>query len=170
MPHRAYHDLAAYNEWANTRIYAAAARLSDSDYRRPLGAFFGSVHGTLNHLLVTDRIWMDRFAQFNCPAPPLDTILFEELFALRSARAAEDTRIRVFIEPLGAADLDVEISYTNSSGTRFSQSLWSALDHFFNHQAHHRGQAHGLLTQIAGRDAAPSLDMIVFQRENPAAA
>ncbi|MEP9376093.1 DinB family protein [Aquabacter sp. CN5-332] len=167
MPHRAYHDFAAYNEWANARLYDAAARLPDADYRRDCGAFFRSVHGTLNHLLVTDRIWMDRFMRFNCPAPALDTILFEELFALRNARTAEDTRIRAFVEILDETELEAVITYTNSSGKAFSQTLWSALDHFFNHQTHHRGQAHALLSLIAGRDAAPSLDMIVFQREKP---
>lgn len=165
MPHRAYHDFAAYNEWANARLYDAAARLPDADYRRDCGAFFRSIHGTLNHLLVADRIWMDRFMRLNCPAPALDTILFEELFALRSARAAEDTRIRAFVETLGEADLEAQITYANSAGKTFSQVLWSALDHFFNHQAHHRGQAHALLSLVAGKDAAPSLDMIVFQRE-----
>lgn len=165
MPHRAYHELAAYNEWSNTRLYDAVARLSDADYRKNCGAFFGSLHGTLNHLLVADRIWMDRFMALSCPAPALDTILFEELFALRNARAAEDTRIRAFVEALTEADLEAEISYINSTGQAFSHTLRSALDHFFNHQTHHRGQAHGLLTHLAGKQAAPSLDMIIFQRQ-----
>ncbi|TCT03258.1 DinB family protein [Aquabacter spiritensis] len=168
MPYRAYHDLAAYNEWANGRLYEAAGRLPDESYRRACGAFFGSVHGTLNHLLVADRIWMDRFQGLNVPMPPLDSILFEEPFALRCARAAEDTRIRAFVETLDAEALAAEIVYATSSGRAVRQSLASALDHFFNHQTHHRGQIHCLLTVLAGRAAAPSLDLIQFQREQPA--
>ncbi|OYX14518.1 MAG: damage-inducible protein DinB [Rhizobiales bacterium 32-66-8] len=170
MAHRAYRDFAAYNEWANCRLYDAASALDDAAYRADHGAFCGSVHATLNHLLVTDRIWIDRFDSLDCAQPALTAILFEDFSSLRMARVAEDSRLRGFIKALSADDLARDISYANSSGARFTHSLASALDHLFNHQTHHRGQIHCLLTRIGGPAAAPSLDMILFQRERMARA
>jgi len=155
---------AYYNRWANERLYEAAARLDGDEYRADRGAFFGSVHRTLNHLLVADRIWMRRFTGTGEVAPSLDAVLFAELEPLRAARAAEDTRIIAYIESLDEGALALPISYANSAGQRFEQPLAGALDHFFNHQTHHRGQAHALLTGLRGREGAPSLDLIVFQR------
>lgn len=165
MTLRPYLEFAGYNAWANLRLYDAAARLDDADFRAGRGAFFGSVHGTLNHLLVADRIWLDRFTQADRPQPALDTILHKGLADLRAARIAEDARIHAFIAGLDAAQLAAAFSYANSSGRRFTQVLSDALDHVFNHQTHHRGQVHCLLTLIGGRDAAPSLDLIAYQRE-----
>ena len=166
MLHRSYDVLAAYNEWANARLYAAAARLSDADYRADKGAFFGSIHRTLNHLLVVDRIWMDRFMGLGCRPPSLDRILFDDLAALRMARAAEDTRIRAFVKALTLDDLLTEITFTLVTGEEMTQTVAAALDHFFNHQTHHRGQMHCVLTIIGGRDAAPALDLLFYQREH----
>ncbi len=163
---RLYRMFAGYNAWANGRIYDAAARLADADYRADRGAFFGSVHGTLNHLLVADRIWMRRFTGTGEAPSRLDAILFEELAPLRAAREAEDARIAGWVESLSAEQLAGMIRYTTlSSPATIEQPLAMALVHIFNHQTHHRGQVHGLLTAIGGRDAAPSLDLIVFQRE-----
>jgi uncharacterized damage-inducible protein DinB len=161
-----YRMFAGYNSWANERIYEAATRLSDSDYRADRGAFFGSMHGTLNHLLVGDRIWMHRFTGSGDAPNKLDAILFEKLSDLRDARRAEDLRISRYCESLDEKALTGEFTYrTISKPATITQKLAPALDHFFNHQTHHRGQAHCLLTTIAGRGAAPSLDLILFQRE-----
>src|SRR5271155_2581424 len=92
-----------YNAWANQRLCDAAAGLSDADYRRDRGAFFKSMHGTLNHLLVTDRIWMQRFTGGGTAPDRLDAILFEDLGALREAREAEDRRIVAYVEGLDEA-------------------------------------------------------------------
>jgi hypothetical protein len=89
---------AGYNAWANERLYSAAAMLSDSEYRADHGAFFGSVHGTLNHLLVGDRIWMQRLTGEGEAPARLDAILHEDFGALRAAREAEDARIVAFVE------------------------------------------------------------------------
>ncbi|MFK8251698.1 DinB family protein [Ancylobacter terrae] len=168
-PARRYRTFAHYNRWANRRLYQAAAALGEADYHAERGAFFGSVHRTLNHLLVTDRIWMARFAgDATGVAPRLDAVLFEALSDLARARDAEDVRIIDFAEALDGARLAAPIRYANSSGQSFQQPLDSALDHFFNHQTHHRGQVHALLTGLRGRDGAPSLDLIVFQRETGA--
>ena len=93
-----YTMFAAYNAWANERLYDAAARLSDADYRADRGAFFKSVHGTLNHLLLADRIWMRRFTGSGEHPDRLDAILYDAFAELRAARRAEDARIRHWIE------------------------------------------------------------------------
>jgi uncharacterized damage-inducible protein DinB len=159
-----YQMFAGYNAWANARIYDAAAQLSDADYRADRGAFFKSMHGTLNHVLVGDRIWMSRFTGSGDAPRRLDVILHEDLPSLRAARAAEDTRITAWIDGLSDEALAGVFRYRTIVQPRTCEQLLApALDHFFNHQTHHRGQAHGLLTALTGD--APSLDLILFQRE-----
>jgi len=154
---------AHYNAWANTRVYEAAARLSDQQYRADRGAFFKSVHGTLNHLLVTDRIWMQRFTGEGDAPNRLDAILFEAFDELRAAREAEDRRIVRFAEGLDDRRIEGTIKYRRvSSPEQFEQALAPALAHWFNHQTHHRGQVHALLTGLLGQ--APELDLLYFQR------
>lgn len=161
-----YRMFAGYNAWANGRLYEAAAKLTDAEYRADRGAFFKSVHGTLNHLLVGDRIWMYRFTGHGEAPARLDAVLCDDLPSLAAARRAEDARISDWIGTLGEADLSRSFTYrTIVNPATVTQPLAPALDHFFNHQTHHRGQAHSLLTAIRGRDFAPSLDLILFQRE-----
>jgi uncharacterized damage-inducible protein DinB len=163
-----YRMFAAYNAWANDRIYHAAANLSDADYRADRGAFFGSVHGTLNHLLVGDRIWMRRFTGAGDAPDRLDAILYDDFGELRESRRAEDLRIKRYVDGLDDEKLHGSMRYisyrTVTNPKTVTQELGPALDHFFNHQTHHRGQVHCLLTAIGGKDSAPSLDLIVFQR------
>ena len=162
-----YRMFARYNQWANRRLYAAAADLSESEYRADHGAFFGSIHGTLNHLLVTDRIWMQRMSGTGESYSRLDLILHEELSELRAARGAEDERIIGWVDTLDDDALSGTFSYMRvSSPEPVTQPLGPALAHLFNHHAHHRGQAHALITRIAGRSAGPELDLIFFQRES----
>ena len=161
-PH--YSMMAGYNAWANARVYEAAASLPDAQYRADRGAFFKSVHGTLNHLLATDRIWLRRFSGEGDAPNSLDAILFDALDALRSARVAEDRRIVAYVESLTEGDLHGSVTYrTIASPATITQPLGPALAHLFNHQTHHRGQVHGLLTGLGL--AAPSLDLILYQRE-----
>ncbi|MCK0208760.1 DinB family protein [Starkeya koreensis] len=162
---RRYRDFAAYNSWANRRLHDAAARLDDAAYRAERGAFFGSVHGTLNHLLTTDRIWMRRITGTGEAPTALDTILFEDCPALAQARREEDRRIAEVVGGLGEAELAGELHYRNSRGDPFVQPLSTVLDHLFNHQTHHRGQAHALISGFLGNDATPSLDLLMFHRE-----
>ena len=155
---------AGYNAWANARLYAAVAQLPDAEYRADHGAFFKSVHGTLNHLLVGDRIWMQRLTGEGDAPTRLDAILFEDLELLRAARAAEDARIVAFVTGLSEVDLGRRVQYkTISRPAEIEQELGYALPHVFNHQTHHRGQVHALLTKLTGD--APSLDLIMYQRE-----
>jgi uncharacterized damage-inducible protein DinB len=152
-----------YNAWANGRIYDAAARLSTEQYRADRGAFFKSVHGTLNHLLVTDRLWMKRFTGEGEAPDRLDAILFETLEELRAARETEDRRINQWVEGLDDRRIAATIKYRRvSSPEEFEQQLSLALAHWFNHQTHHRGQVHALLTGLVGK--APELDLLYFQR------
>ena len=161
-----YETFAAYNRWSNERLYHVAASLPDTDYRADGGAFFSSIHGTLNHLLVADRIWMKRFTKIGDAPTRLDEILFDDLSSLRVARAEEDERIEDFITSLKADDLDGLLRYrTIVNSVDVEQPLAAVLDHFFNHQTHHRGQVHCLLTAIIGNIATPSLDLLIFQRE-----
>jgi uncharacterized damage-inducible protein DinB len=156
--------MAAYNRWANRRLYAAAAALPDADYRRPAGAFFGSLHGTLNHLLVTDRNWMSRFEGTGEPQAKLDAVPFERLEDLRAAREREDERIIGHVAGLSGEDLAADFEYATTGGKPQRQPRWEALAHLFNHQTHHRGQAHAILTRLGVAEPAP-LDLLVMQRE-----
>jgi uncharacterized damage-inducible protein DinB len=158
-----YRMFGHYNAWANKRLFTATAQLGVEQYRADRGAFFGSVHGTLNHLLVTDRIWMRRFTGEGDAPDRLDAILFETFEDLRAAREAEDRRIVDFVDRLDDERIAATIKYRRvSSPEQFEQQLAPALAHWFNHQAHHRGQAHALLTGLVG--TAPPLDLLMFQR------
>ena len=154
---------AAYNAWANQRIYDAAAGLTKAEFARDVGAFFKSMRGTLNHLLVADRIWLKRFTGEGDAPAALDEILFGELSQLRAARESEDRRIEQWIGGLSEKALSGRFTYMTVTDMRtISQRLAPSLAHFFNHQTHHRGQAHMILTSL-GRPSL-ALDLVYFQR------
>ncbi len=156
--------LAGYNAWANLRVYAAAAALSDADYRADRGAFFRSVHGTLNHILVADRIWMHRFTGEGAAPTRLDEILFEDLSDLAREREREDARIAHWVGGLSEADLERTVRYRTITNPKdVEQPLAPILLHLFNHQTHHRGQVHAMLTGLGAPSLA--LDLPWFQRE-----
>ncbi|MGD9879927.1 MAG: DinB family protein [Reyranella sp.] len=157
---------ALYNRLANETLYEACAALSDEARRRNLGAFFGSVHGTLNHLVLGDRIWMTRFEGGSHPSTDLGAILFEEFDALRAARATMDRRIEAFFAALPADFEKRELRYLNNSGFDTTDPASVILPHFFNHQTHHRGQVHTMLSQL-GLDPRV-LDLHWVLRPNPA--
>jgi uncharacterized damage-inducible protein DinB len=159
-----YQAFARYNAWANPRLYAAAAELTDAEYRADRGAFFKSMHGTLNHLLTADRVWMHRFTGQGPSPERLDMIQHEQLADLRGARESEDKRILDYVDGLSVAQLDGTIRYRRvSTPEEFEQALAPALAHFFNHQTHHRGQAHSILCSFGRRGLV--LDLLAFQRE-----
>ena len=159
-----YTMFAGYNAWANRRLYEAAAQLDDADYRADRGVFFKSMHGTLNHLLTADWVWMRRFTGQGPSPDRLDTINHERLADLRAAREAEDRRIVAYVDGLDEAQLAGSIRYRRvSTPEEFVQPLMPALDHFFNHQTHHRGQAHSVLCSFGRRDLV--LDLLAYQRE-----
>jgi uncharacterized damage-inducible protein DinB len=159
-----YRMFGHYNAWANDRVYDAAAALSIEQYRADRGAFFKSVHGTLNHLLATDRVWMKRFTGEGEAPDRLDAILYDSFPELRAARQVEDARIKAYVDALDAQCIAGTIRYRRvSSPEAFEQQLAPALAHWFNHQTHYRGQVHALLSGLTG--AAPELDLLFFQRQ-----
>jgi len=144
--------LSAYNRWMNERLYACCAGLSDEERKRDRSAFFRSIHGTLNHLLLGDRIWLGRFTGAPFVVRALDQELFADFAELCSERERTDREIDAWIGSLTDADFAGTLRYTSFvNPAPRSLPFWVALTHFFNHQAHHRGQLTTLLMQ-AGVD------------------
>jgi uncharacterized damage-inducible protein DinB len=160
-PH--FEQMAAYNRWANRRLYDEAARLPDDARKRDLGLFFKSLHGTLNHLLVADRVWLRRLTGEGPEPERLNEILFEDFDALRAARDAEDARIIHFVGSLREEDFSATFDYRTLAGKAYTQWRSDTLAHLFNHETHHRGQAHAALTILGVPEPAP-LDLLAMQR------
>ena len=160
-------QLAAYNAWANIRLYAAMLDLPEELYRRDVGVYFRSLHGTLNHLLLTDRLWLARLTGIGVQPKRLDEILYEDRIDLARARVAEDVRLKAVVGSYDAAVLARPHAYLTTSGNPQEQRLSDILLHLFNHQTHHRGHAHACLS-ITTKQEPPSLDLLLFQRGVPA--
>jgi uncharacterized damage-inducible protein DinB len=156
--------MADYNAWANRRLYTMATQLQDELYRRDVGAYFKSLHGTLNHILVADRIWMCRLTGAGDRPRSLNAILFEDLHSLTAARQAEDQRIVSFVASLSEDQFEGFLEYQMLNCSVQKQRRREILAHVFNHQAHHRGQAHAILTSL-GVAEPESLDLLIMQRE-----
>ena len=155
--------LSRYNRWANNRLYDAASKLSSDDYYRNRQAFFGSLHGTLNHILVGDRIWISRIEGRDSGISRLDEVLYDDLDSLWSARESFDETIINTLLDIKPARLEGDLAYHTTSGEACVTPLRLVLGHLFNHATHHRGQAHGLLSQTT--TPPPVLDLIYFLRE-----
>ncbi len=153
----AFRMLARYNRIANERLYEACAQLDPVEYRRERKGSFGSIHALLNHILLGDRIWMSRFAGGGSTTPPLNTILFDNFAELRSGRAVQDAQIEAFFAEIDSDFLQRQLRYTNSLGKECVETPPVAVLHFFNHQTHHRGQVHVMISQTGVKP--PALDM-----------
>ena len=156
--------MANYNKWANARLFRGAGTLEDALYRKEVGAYFKSLHGTLNHLLVGDRIWMRRLTGTGEHPEKLNAILFEDLASLHSARVDEDNRIIAFVQSLEEPAFEEALDYRTLNGTPVRQRRREILAHLFNHETHHRGQAHAILTILGIAEPEP-LDLLIMQRE-----
>ena len=144
--------LARYNAWMNERLYDCCTRFSDEERKKDMGAFFKSIHGTLNHLLLADRIWMGRFTGRPFVIKTLADELYADFTELRAQRKATDTAISGWIASLSEEDLRGTLSYMSIvNPTQRTYPMGFAIAHFFNHQTHHRGQLTTLLYQ-AGID------------------
>ena len=164
--------MARYNAWMNQKIYAAAAGLSAEALAQNRGAFFGSILGTLEHLVVADTLWLKRFAAHpagdglapvvGLPMPTsLDQIQFGAYGPLKERRDMLDLLIERFVGGLEEADFDIALAYRNSKGLPFTKPFDLLLTHFFNHQTHHRGQTTTLLSQAGvGVDATDLLFLV----------
>jgi uncharacterized damage-inducible protein DinB len=146
-----YTVMANYNQWMNQNLYDVCDDLSDGCLKSDLGAFFKSIQGTLNHILVADRIWLGRFTQQPFTAK-LDAELYSDFSELRAQRELLDRTIIDWAHNLTTEWLETELNYTNSSGVTRRCPHWLLVTHMFNHQTHHRGQLTTLLNQ-RGYDA-----------------
>lgn len=141
--------MASYNRWMNRRLYEACAQLTDEQRKQDKGAFFKSIHGTLNHLLLADRVWMGRFTGTPFVITSLRDELYSDFAQLRAEREREDERIIAWIDSQQPADFDRELRFVSVLSPQPRQyPLWFAVMHFFNHQTHHRGQVTTLLSQF----------------------
>ena len=140
--------MADYNAWMNGKLYDCCAPIPDAERKRDVGAFFKSIHGTLNHILVADRIWMGRFAGPLFTVKGLDTELYADFDELRREREKTDAAISAWVGKLTDEDLEGTLHYTPITNPQpRANPLWLAVTHFFNHQTHHRGQLTTLLMQ-----------------------
>jgi uncharacterized damage-inducible protein DinB len=162
-----WRQYARYNTLANQRLYAAAAGLTDADRKRDIGAFFGSLHGALNHLMIGDGIWMARFEGREAPSTGLDAIVHDSFDALHAARVVMDTRIEAFFAEPPSGFFDRPFRYVNNEGRVFEDQPSLIVPHFFNHQTHHRGQAHAILSQLGLGRRTPVLDMHRVLKPDP---
>jgi len=163
-PLESFRLMAGYNRWMNEKLYACCGSLSDEERRRDRKAFFGSIHGTLNHLLLGDRGWLGRFHGEPWTFRSLDQEIYADFAELRAERAKTDGAIEDFVASLTPERLAEDFSYTNYAGKTFRHPLAPALLHFFNHQTHHRGQVTTLLSQ-AGVDPGVT-DLVAYYRES----
>jgi len=157
--------MASYNRWQNESLYGAADTLTDAQRKEQRGAFFGSIHGTLNHLLWADQMWMSRFAGTPRPKgkrPADSTAECETWDDLKPARGAFDATIIGWAAALEASWLQGELTwFSGAAGREVTKPKWLLVTHMFNHQTHHRGQVHCMLTQCAVKPGATDLP---FQR------
>jgi len=140
MPQQ-YRLLAAYNQQVNRQFYAACASLSDAELKQGRGAFFSSIHGTLNHLLLVDRLWLGGFTGNTVAFGSLDEELYADFAELRAERKRTDADIVAWAATLETEGLEAPFN------ERLTIPKWLAVAHFFNHQTHHRGQLSALLSQ-----------------------
>ncbi|KAB0491274.1 DinB family protein [Pseudomonas vancouverensis] len=171
--------MANYNQWMNAKVYAAAGSLPDEALTRDRKAFFGSILGTLNHLVAADIIWLKRFATHPANHPTLaaleqlpvprrlDELLFTNFRELAAQRLWLDQLIIDWSASLSEPDLDHLLHYANTRGIPADRHFYSLLMHFFNHQTHHRGQVTTLLTQ-AGVDTGDT-DLLFLVPNEPGA-
>lgn len=175
-----YRWMARYNRWFNQRLFGAAAALTDAERKRDRGAFFGSIHATLNHIMVGDKIWLGRLRSQGRPFDVLpvsvvdlpdfrglDMPLFDDFHALCVHREAMDAAIEDMAAALTPEAVSRTMRYANTQGQTREHPTWQALSHLFNHQTHHRGQVTTLLMQ-AGID--PGVTDLIALANQPGAA
>lgn len=153
--------MARYNVWQNRNIYECAARLGDAERRADRGAFFGSIHATLNHILWADQMWLMRFGAAEPPAGRSiqeGLSQFEDWATLEAERLRFDGVIERWAETLSSADLAGELVwFSGSAGRELQTPRALAVAHLFNHQTHHRGQVHAMLTGYGIKPGATDL-------------
>ena len=152
---------ARYNRTANDRLFTKCAQLDDVEYRKERAGSFGSIHKLLNHILLGDRRWLGLFESDERLTPPLNQILYDEFSDLRNARTQEDARIEAFFRSPDPVFWSRTFSYTNNQGRDYIETAHVACTHLFNHQTHHRGQVHVMLSQTSVQPPALDFHRIV---------
>lgn len=147
--------LSRYNRWMNENLYRVCAEIPDEERKADRGAFFRSIHGTLNHLLLADRRWLGWFLDQPFLIRALDQELYGDFAELRSERRKTDAEIEAWVGSLTEDRLAQSLTITTLAGAELTYPLWFALDHLFNHQTHHRGQITTLIFQL-GYDTDPT--------------
>lgn len=178
-----YRWMARYNAWFNERLFGACEQIDDAARKLDRGAFFGSIHRTLNHLIVADQIWLKRLRQcgldngFDCqalsdavldlrPGHALGELVYDDWQTLRAKRSQMDDAISIWLAEMPERFPGFTMRYSNSKGVQRQHPAWQAMSHFFNHQTHHRGQVTTLLTQSGVDPGATDLIMLLG-RLNP---
>jgi len=158
--------MAAYNRWMNDKLYAACAELSDEERKLDRRSFFKSIHLTLNHILLADRVWFGRFISKPIRVAALNQELYSSFADLRAERGSTDQDIEGWSQGLTDEQLQGKLRYTSIlNPTPRVQDLWVCVTHFFNHQTHHRGQVTALLSQC-GKDYGVT-DLILLPEVAP---
>ena len=140
--------MASYNRWMNDKLYAACAELNDEERKLDRQAFFKSIHGTLNHILLADRVWFGRFIGKPFQVRSLDQELYADFADLRAERGSTDQDIEGWAQGLTDEQLAGKLHWTSIVFPKPQvHDLWVCVAHFFNHQTHHRGQVTALLSQ-----------------------
>lgn len=158
--------MARYNKWANARLIKAISALDEADYIAERPAFFGSIHGGLNHILLVDRLWRGRMEGKPYPAKRLDQSVVPDRKTFINERVAEDDILIRFTDSFDAEALEQKITYSSLVGVDGTDKRRVILAHMFNHATHHRGQIHALLTQVPSDP--PPLDLMFYMREREA--
>ena len=156
--------MAAYNAEMNRRLYVAAGRLSDTERRRERGAFWGSIHGTLCHLLWGDQFWMSRFDGWPKPtfSQKESAGLIGDFDELRTLRVEADAKILLWADRVDAAWLGQDLLWFSQSAQKeLHQPRGMLVTHFFNHQTHHRGQVHAMLTAAGEKTGDTDLFLVI---------
>jgi uncharacterized damage-inducible protein DinB len=167
-PTQHFSQLARYNQWATARLLDAVAVLPDEDYRRDVGLFFRSIHGTLNHLLVGEHLlWFVRFSEGSSPRVALDTEVETDRQLLAQRLHEGAARWQSLIAGWPQERWGGTLDYTTMRGTAASLPFSATLAHVFNHGTHHRGQVTAALTALG--QPCPELDLVNFLQAEQAA-
>lgn len=151
-----FNTYARYNAWMNDKIYSGCATIPDTDRKKDLGAFFKSIHGTLNHLVVADMFNLARLKGEPLPSLKLDTIVYESFDEMRAARPKLDQAFADIFAGASEAWLNEEMKIVSVVyKTTFTYPRWFYAMQVFNHQTHHRGQVTTLMMQL-GVDPGPT--------------
>lgn len=144
-----YQRFAAYNSWMTSKLYAAAANLDDATRKADRGAYFRSIHSSLNHILFGDRVWMGRFTGAPAAHRGMGVDIHDDFDDLHQAHLEQCGRILDWTLDLTPQWLAGDLTWTSTDGSRIStRPRWLLVSHMFNHQTHHRGQITTLLSQL----------------------